>query len=404
MPRTPNVAPALSRTRPARACTTAPTTAAVPTTTSEAVVAWCGLWPSRYTRAGTVRMDPPPPSAPRLAPISSPAATASRITGSHHPAGAAAGGHDGQPGARPGVHSPGQVDHLAALTGQHPGGQGGPVAGAAHGDHGALWWQILEPGGKVAERGRAGRRGRARPAIRGPRARPAGSRPGASAGWPAPRWLWAGAGTGGRARRSCRPRGCRAGDQGESGISGAGVLVVDGDHGVPGCMEEGRGDDGAVSGAAVHPDLAPGDFADTGTQVLQRDVQRAVEAAAGPFECAAHVQDGDRAVVAHSGQVSETRDGKGCQRLAARPFLRGAVGGAGEVIDADPGQVALGGGDLPGGVAEQGQRGSPRDQPAEVVREVGAVLEAQRSADVTGRARLAVAQIGDPFSGGDAEG
>src|ERR1035441_1325564 len=152
MPRTPNVAPALSRTRPARACTTAPTTAAVPTTTSEAVVAWCGLWPSRYTRAGTVRMDPPPPSAPRLAPISRPAATASRITGSHHPAGAAAGGHDGQPGARPGVHSPGQVDHLAALTGQHPGGQGGPVAGAAHGDHGALWWQILEPGGKVAER------------------------------------------------------------------------------------------------------------------------------------------------------------------------------------------------------------------------------------------------------------
>src|ERR1039457_5963268 len=52
MPRTPNVAPALSRTRPARACTPAPTTAAVPTTTSEAVVAWCGLWPSRYTRAG----------------------------------------------------------------------------------------------------------------------------------------------------------------------------------------------------------------------------------------------------------------------------------------------------------------------------------------------------------------
>src|ERR1019366_6332922 len=138
MPRTPNVAPALSRTRPARACTTAPTTAAVPTTTSEAVVAWCGLWPSRYTRAGTVRMDPPPPRAPRLAPISRPAATASRITGSHHPAGAAAGGHDGQPGARPGVHSPGQVDHLAALTGPHPGGQGAggspapPFGGLAH--------------------------------------------------------------------------------------------------------------------------------------------------------------------------------------------------------------------------------------------------------------------------------
>src|ERR1035441_2481760 len=110
-------------------------------------------------------MDPPPPSAPRLAPISRPAATASRITGSRHPAGAAAAGDDGEPGARPGVHSPGQVDHLAALTGQHPGGQGGPVAGAAHGDHGALWGEILEPGGEVGGEGAAG--GRGRPVVTG---------------------------------------------------------------------------------------------------------------------------------------------------------------------------------------------------------------------------------------------
>src|ERR1039457_6102359 len=152
MPRTPNVAPALSRTRPARACTTAPTTAAVPTTTSEAVVAWCGLWPSRYTRAGTVRMDPPPPSAPRLAPISRPATTAIRITGSRHPARAAAAGDDRQPGARPGIHSPGQVDHVTALAGQQRGGPGGAVAGAAHGDHGAPRRQVLHPGGQPAER------------------------------------------------------------------------------------------------------------------------------------------------------------------------------------------------------------------------------------------------------------
>ncbi len=91
----------------------------------------------------------------------------------------------------------------------------------------------------------------------------------------------------------------------------------------------------------MHPDLIPGDFADTGTQILQRDVQRAAEATAGPFECAAHVQDGDQAVAAHSGQVSETRDRERCQRLAAGPFLRGAVWGACEVVDADPGQVAL---------------------------------------------------------------
>jgi len=99
-------------------------------------------------------------------------------------------------------------------------------------------------------------------------------------------------------------------------------------------------------------------------------VQRAAEAAAGPFECAAHVQDGDQAVAAHNGQVSETRDRERCQRLAAGPFLRD----------------------------------SPRAQPAKVVREVAAVLEAQRSADVPGRELPSAAQVGDPFTGGDADG
>src|SRR5260370_30200595 len=87
MPSTPKIAPALNLTRPARACVTAPANAAVPTTRSEAVVAWCGLWPSRYTRAGTVRMDPPPPSAPRVSPISRPAARAAAAIGSRHLAG-----------------------------------------------------------------------------------------------------------------------------------------------------------------------------------------------------------------------------------------------------------------------------------------------------------------------------
>src|SRR5450755_1376549 len=144
MPRIPNVAPARSRTRPPRACTSAPTAAAVPTTISDAVVAWCALWPSRYTRAGTVRMDPPPPSAPRLVPISRPATTASKTIGSRHPARAAAGGDDRQPGTCPGVHSPGQAGHLAALAGQHLRGQGGPVAGGADGDDGALRRQVLD--------------------------------------------------------------------------------------------------------------------------------------------------------------------------------------------------------------------------------------------------------------------
>jgi len=40
-------APVLSLARPARACVIAPTAAAIPTTSSEAAVAWCGLWPRR---------------------------------------------------------------------------------------------------------------------------------------------------------------------------------------------------------------------------------------------------------------------------------------------------------------------------------------------------------------------
>jgi hypothetical protein len=43
MPSAPNTAPVLSRTRPPRACVTAPAMAAVPTTMSDAVVARCGL-------------------------------------------------------------------------------------------------------------------------------------------------------------------------------------------------------------------------------------------------------------------------------------------------------------------------------------------------------------------------
>jgi hypothetical protein len=47
MPRTPKIAPALSWTRPARACAIAPVTAAMPTTRSEAVTARRALCPRR---------------------------------------------------------------------------------------------------------------------------------------------------------------------------------------------------------------------------------------------------------------------------------------------------------------------------------------------------------------------
>ena len=96
---------------------------------------------------------------------------------------------------------------------------------------------------------------------------------------------------------------------------------------------------------------------------------------------------------AHSSprRTSSTVTGRWCRRAASsvkarhrerpaadrRPIPAGAGGRAREPVDADPGQVPLRRGDLFRAVAEQGQRGAPRDKPAEVAREVGAVLEAQ---------------------------
>ena len=59
------------------------------------------------------------------------------------------------------------------------------------------------------------------------------------------------------------------------------------------------------------------------------------------------------------GQVSETRDGKDASGWPQAHSCGVPYRGAGEVVDADPGQVALGGGDLLRAVAEQGQRDSP---------------------------------------------
>src|SRR6266536_3807688 len=97
-------------------------------------------------------MEPPPPSAPRLIPISSPAATAIRATWSQHPAGPTSGGDDGQPGPRPGAHPAGKVDHVAALAGQDHRCARGPVAGPAYRYHGALRRQLPGPGGEPAQR------------------------------------------------------------------------------------------------------------------------------------------------------------------------------------------------------------------------------------------------------------
>jgi hypothetical protein len=80
MPSAPKVRPCPSRTLPRRAWGTMATSEAAPTMSRELVVASCGASPTRYTNAGTVRMDPPPPSAPSDTPMSSPTTSRSGDT------------------------------------------------------------------------------------------------------------------------------------------------------------------------------------------------------------------------------------------------------------------------------------------------------------------------------------
>ena len=82
---------------------------------------------------------------------------------------------------------------------------------------------------------------------------------------------------------------------------------------------------------------------------------------------------------------------------AVGPLLRRPGGGGGGPVDADPDQLALRLGDLLGGLAEQGQRGAPRDQPAQVGRELPVEAEVQRAGHVPGGERGAGAQVDQPL-------
>ena len=147
----------------------------------------------------------------------------------------------------------------------------------------------------------------------------------------------------------------------------------------------------------MHPQLAAGQFAGAARQVVQRDVDGPIDVRGVPFGVTAHVEDGDRTVVAHRGQPGEIRDRVAAQRLARGPRGRAAVGGGPRAVDADPHQFPLGLGDLLGGLAEQDQRGIPRDQPAQVGREAAVQVEAERSGQMPGGERPAGAQVDHPL-------
>src|SRR6185312_3976624 len=80
MPAAPNSRPVRQRTRPARAWPTALTAEVAPTTTSEAVIASAVGMPATYVSSGTMRIDPPPPSRPRVSPTTAARATTAAIS------------------------------------------------------------------------------------------------------------------------------------------------------------------------------------------------------------------------------------------------------------------------------------------------------------------------------------
>ncbi|AUX27913.1 uncharacterized protein SOCEGT47_085130 [Sorangium cellulosum] len=68
-PARPKESPSRHATRPARAWATVATALVAPITRSDVAMALLASSPRTYTRSGTVRMEPPPPSAPSVKPM-----------------------------------------------------------------------------------------------------------------------------------------------------------------------------------------------------------------------------------------------------------------------------------------------------------------------------------------------
>ena len=100
----------------------------------------------------------------------------------------------------------------------------------------------------------------------------------------------------------------------------------------------------------------------------------------------------------------EIGEGTGRERreLTIAPVLGRTGGLRRRAIDADPHELALGLGDVFGGLTEQGDRGPPRDQPTQVRGEGAVETEVQCAGCVAGGERGPVAQVDDPLTGLDA--
>src|SRR6266496_2729365 len=113
------------------------------------------------------------------------------------------------------------------------------------------------------------------------------------------------------------------GGEWQAGVTRVVVVVVDAGHVAARGGEVGRGDDGAVAGAAVHPHVAGGHVGEPARQVVQGDVHRPGDVGLFPFQLAADVEH-DRVIVVVAGrdgggEVAEPGERQGGQRLAAGP-------------------------------------------------------------------------------------
>ena len=156
-------------------------------------------------------------------------------------------------------------------------------------------------------------------------------------------------------------------------------------------------DGGAVATGAVHPHLAGGDLVDAAGQLVDRDVDGAVDAGLGELVRPAYVEHDDLAVVSDLAELGEGRRPGSwpARRSVQSSGFAGVVRGG--AVDADPDQLALRLGDVVGGLTEQGDGGPPRDQPAEVGREATVEPEVEGAGRVAGSEGGAGAQVDDPL-------
>ena len=183
-----------------------------------------------------------------------------------------------------------------------------------------------------------------------------------------------------------------------------GEVVVDQARLPAGAVQQADGQRGAEAAGAVHPKRTVGHLGHPGEQRVQRNVHGAGDRGGRPLVVTAYVQDGERRALLVCVEVVE-RD-----PLVGSEISGGVVdevrGGADRrrvgPVDADPDQLTLGRLHLLGRLAQQGERRTPRDEPAEVRRELGAELDADAAGDVLGRVRHPVTQVDHPLIGGQA--